>query len=32
MDGAGRMLAVETIDEVEVDVAPFELEEDAITH
>ena len=32
MDGAGRMLAVETIDEVEVDVAPFELEEDTITH
>ena len=31
-DGAGRSLAVETIDEIELDVAPFELEQDAVSH
>ena len=32
LDGAGRNLAIETIDEIEVDVMPFELEHKTITH
>jgi hypothetical protein len=32
MDGAGRTLAIETIDEIEVDVIPFDLEQETIAH
>ena len=32
MNGAGRTLAVETIDEIEVDVMPFELEQETVAH
>jgi hypothetical protein len=32
MDGSGRTLAIETIDELEVDVAPFEIDEETVTH
>jgi hypothetical protein len=32
MDGAGRTLAIETIDEIEVDVIPFELEQKTVAH
>ena len=32
MDGAGRTLAVEMIDQIEVDVSPFDLEEETIAH
>ena len=32
MDGAGRTLAIETIDEIEVDVMPFEIEQETVTH
>lgn len=31
-DGSGRTLAIETIDELKLDVAPFELEKEAVTH
>lgn len=31
-DGAGRSLAVESIDEIELDVAPFELEQENVAH
>jgi len=32
MDGAGRTLAIETIEEIEVDVTPFELEQETVAH
>jgi hypothetical protein len=32
MDAAGRTLAIETIDEIKVDVIPFELEQEGVTH
>jgi hypothetical protein len=32
MDDAGRTLAVETINEIEVDLVPFELEQEVVTH
>jgi hypothetical protein len=32
LDGAGRILAIETIDEIDVDVIPFELEQETIAH
>jgi hypothetical protein len=32
MNGAGRTLAIETIDEIEVDVMPLELELETVTH
>ena len=32
MDGAGRALAIETIDEIEIDVTPFELEQETVAH
>ena len=32
MDGAGRTLAVETINEIEVDLVPFEFEQEVVTH
>ena len=32
MDGAGRTLAIETIDEIEVEVIPFDLEQETIAH
>ncbi len=32
LDGAGRTLAIETIDEIEVDVMPFELEQETVAH
>jgi hypothetical protein len=32
MDGAGRSLAVETIDEIELEIKPFELEQDVVSH
>jgi hypothetical protein len=31
-DGAGRSLAVESVDEIELDVAPFELEQENVAH
>lgn len=32
LDGKGRSLAVETIDDIEVDVAPFDLDKENVTH
>jgi hypothetical protein len=32
LDGAGRSLAVETIDEIVVNVIPFELEQETVVH
>jgi hypothetical protein len=32
IDGAGRTLAFETIDEIDVDVIPFDLEQESIAH
>ena len=32
MDGAGLTLAIETIDEIEVDATPFELEQKTVAH
>ena len=32
MDKDGRSLAVETIDEITLDVTPFELEQNALAH
>jgi hypothetical protein len=32
LDGAGRILAIETVDEIDVDVIPFELEQETIAH
>ena len=32
LSGAGRTLAIETIDEIEVDVIPFELEQQTAAH
>jgi hypothetical protein len=32
MDGAGQTLAVETIDEIELEVTPFEIEQEAVSH
>ena len=31
-DGTGRTIAIETVDELEVDVAPFELEQETVAH
>jgi hypothetical protein len=31
-DGAGKILAIETIDEIDVEVIPFELEKEAVAH
>jgi hypothetical protein len=32
MDGAGQTLAIESIDEIEVDLRPFELKQEAVVH
>ena len=32
LDGAGRTLAVETIDAIEVDVEPFDLQQETVAH
>lgn len=32
LDGAGRTLAVETIDAIEVDVEPFDLQQESVAH
>jgi hypothetical protein len=32
LDGAGKTLAIETINEIEVDVIPFELEQETVAH
>jgi len=32
LDGTGRIIAIETIDELEVDVTPFELEQETVAH
>jgi hypothetical protein len=32
MDGSGQTLAIETIDEIDVDVIPFELEQETVSH
>lgn len=32
LDGSGRTLAIETIDEIEVNVIPFELEKETVEH
>jgi hypothetical protein len=32
MDGAGRTLAIEAIDQIDVEVIPFELEQETVTH
>ena len=32
LDGAGQTLAVETIDAIEVDVQPFDLQQETVAH
>ena len=32
MDGAGESLAVETIDEIEIAITPFDLEQETVAH
>ena len=32
MDSEGRILAIETIDEIAVDMMPFELEQETVAH
>ena len=32
LDGTGRTIAIETIDEVEIEIAPFDIEQEVVTH